>query len=115
MIVLNAVLLVIIVALIAACSGLYWRAQGNGDRAHAKCVAHIAHYVGDEFAASVLVQAAHDYDSVEEHSRMKVLARLRYQNNGPSMPAIWLLDRADRLRGNAQADMVSYVEATQAD
>lgn len=98
-------LVCIIIVLVAAVSGLYWRAQDAEDKAHAKCIAHIAHYVGDEYAAMVLSAAAHDYDSAEEFNHLKVLARMKYQAGGPSMPAIWLRDRADHLRGDGSEEV----------
>lgn len=91
-------LVLVIIVLLAACSGLYWRSEQAEEKEHAKCIAHVAHYVGDEFAAMVLRAAAHDYDSAEEFGRLKVLARMKYAQGGPSMPAIWLEDRANRLR-----------------
>lgn len=115
MIIVLLLLFVIIGVLLAAVSGLYWRLQGNGDREHAKCIAHITQYMGDEYAAMVLKAAAHDWDSAEEASRLKVLARLKHKQGGPSMPAIWLNDRAERLRGTADAAVMDYAFATQAD
>lgn len=65
-------------------------------REHSDCLHNIRHYVGDEFAAQVLNVAADDYDSGDEIHRIKVLSR-GYKEGGPSVPAMWLHDRADRL------------------
>lgn len=63
---------------------------------HSDCLHYIAHYVGDSFAAQVLHVAAEDYDSGDEIARIKILSR-DYVEGGPSVPAIWLHDRAERL------------------
>lgn len=96
------VLVVLILFLLGVVGLLYHRmteAEDELEHMHAKCIAHIAEYVGNEYAAMVLRAAAHDWDSAEESNRLKVLARLRYSAGGPGMPAIWLNDRADRLLG----------------
>lgn len=60
---------------------------------HSKCMALIASFVGDSFAAQVLRVAADDYDSADEIHRKKVLAQ-DYVEHGPSLPSMWLRDRA---------------------
>lgn len=72
---------------------------GGEAAAHAKCIAHVASFVGNQFAADVLEAAAHDFDSLEEKGNMKALARMKFTADGPSMPAIWLHDRANRILG----------------
>lgn len=67
------------------------------DVEHAKCMAAVMAYVGEEFAAQVLRVAADDYESVEEIERLKRLGLERYQPGGSPMPSIWMRDRADRL------------------
>lgn len=63
---------------------------------HAKCTAHVAHYVGNAFAARVLEAAAADYDTTPARAEM---ARLSHTTrpNGQSLPAAWLLSRAAKL------------------
>lgn len=50
---------------------------------HAKCIAHVAHYVGNRHAALVLLDAAQDFDI----------------NDPVQMPSVWLRARADSLLG----------------
>lgn len=70
---------------------------------HAKCIAHVAHYVGNSFAASVLEAAAEEYDSVRGQHTLAVL-RHEPQPEGVSIPAHWLMDRARLFRVNAQLE-----------
>lgn len=65
---------------------------------HAKCIAHVAQFTGDHFAAQVLRAAAEDYSSV---SNQRVIQRMVQEGHkrGPdvSLPSAWLMDRADAL------------------
>lgn len=66
---------------------------------HAKCVAHVAHYVGDAFAAQVLRLAASDMASVEGQTELRTIShsdRIRI-GDGQVIAALWLEDRADAL------------------
>lgn len=72
--------------------------QDSEDIEHAKCMAAVMQFVGDEFAAQVLDTAATDYDSVENEMDLSRISRLRYTEGGESVPAIWLRERAERLR-----------------
>lgn len=45
--------------------------------------------------ASILRVMADKWDSIEEQTNLKQLARERYEAGGPSMPAIWLRQQAD--------------------
>jgi len=47
--------------------------------------------------ASALRAAADRYDSVEEQNNLRILAQRRYETDGPSMPAIWLREQADKM------------------
>lgn len=73
-------------------------ATGVYEVVHAKCIAHIASYVGNEFAAQVLTVAAEDYSSAEGQAEIRELANTKYAPEGPSIPALWLLDRAEGFR-----------------
>lgn len=47
--------------------------------------------------AAALLTAADEYESIEGQARLKTLANTEYKPGGPSMPVIWLRDRAERL------------------
>lgn len=47
--------------------------------------------------ADVLRSAAIAWESIEEQAHLRELANKQYKIGGPSMPVIWLLDRADRI------------------
>lgn len=71
----------------------------NRDVDHAKCIAHVSHYVGNEFGAAVLRAAAEDYSSAEGQHELKVIANSRDYRHGVSLsiPSIWLNNRAAAL------------------
>jgi hypothetical protein len=69
------------------------------DELHAKCIAHIAQFVGDSFAAKVLDAAAEDYESAEGITELRVIGHQQYKPGGPTVPRIWMAQRAARLRG----------------
>lgn len=73
-------------------------ATGVYEVVHAKCIAHIASYVGNEFAAQVLEAAAKDFDSVEGQADKSRIAATAWEKDGPSVPSIWLVERANNLR-----------------
>lgn len=98
-------LLVVIVALVAVVvvMAVVLRQMGNDLVAcrahdHASCVASVGLMVSAAHSAEALEEAARDYDSIEEQGTLKRLAREHYRPDGPSMPVIWLLDRAAQLR-----------------
>lgn len=64
---------------------------------HAKCIAHIAHYVGDSFAAQVLEAAADDYDTALGRQQLSHLASV-VRIEGQSIPATWLRHRAQGMK-----------------
>lgn len=72
--------------------------QIAADVEHAKCMAAVMAFVGDEFAAQILDTAATDYASVENEADLSRIRRLRYKQDGEPVPAIWLRERAERLR-----------------
>lgn len=74
------------------------------DSEHAKCIGAVAAFVGDHYAAQVLRVAAEDYDSINEQDRARRIAELRYVSNGPSVPALWLHDRAEHLLALAEGE-----------
>lgn len=72
------------------------------EQEHAKCIGAVMEFVGNQFAAKVLEAASRDWDSVEERSNGNMAnARRKHSPTSPSVPAIWLMDRADRLRGES--------------
>lgn len=72
------------------------------DAQHAMCIAAVAAYVGDAFAARVLDAAAEDYDSVDGRAELGRLGASEWSEDGPSIPALWLSDRADRIYPNVE-------------
>lgn len=64
---------------------------------HGKCLAGVMMFVGDSFAANVLRAAAEDYDASASQFRIRQMAR-EYDPDGLSIPAMWLLERADSLK-----------------
>lgn len=69
---------------------------------HAMCIAHVAHYVGNEFAASVLKAAAEDYNRPETQARLQILMREQWVEGGSLLPAIWMTNRAEALSKEVQ-------------
>lgn len=67
---------------------------------HAACIAHVAHYTGDSFAAQVLRLAAQDLQSVEGQATLREIANTEWKPGSPPIPSLWLLDRADQLIQN---------------
>lgn len=91
---------ILVYLLAAALNRLQWANEEImhvADVDHAKCIGAVAAFVGDHYAAQVLRVAAEDYDSITEQDRAKRIADLRYTSGGPSVPALWLHDRAERL------------------
>ena len=82
--------------------------QAGHDTDHAKCIAAVMHYVGNEWAAQVLDIAAADYASVESQADKDRIGRLLWREGGDPVPTIWLRERATRLR--IEADLGSAVE-----
>jgi hypothetical protein len=83
------------------------RADRAKSQSHAFCLATINASVSRAHAADVLEDAAHRWDAVEEQGHLKVLAREHYVPGGPSMPAIWMRDRAAMLRGEREDDGIT--------
>lgn len=70
---------------------------GVYEAVHAKCIAHVTHYVGNEFAAMVLNAAADFYDSSEGRAKISEIINTEY-NHGDveeSVPALWMRNRAN--------------------
>lgn len=100
LIVLGVIVLILMWMLAQAVNRIAWLNEDlltAQDTEHAKCIGAVMAYIGDEFASQILRLAAEDYDSVIEKNRMQMLARDHYHTSGPSIPALWLLDRANRL------------------
>lgn len=64
---------------------------------HAKCLAMVAAFVGDEFASRVLNAAAEDYDTAEGQANLIRVRNLMWVDGGPSIPSIWMRDRAHNI------------------
>ena len=65
---------------------------------HAKCIAHVAHYVGNQHAALVLRDAAKDYDSVKGQAEAEhLMENPNWRSGSHSLPALWLEQRADQI------------------
>lgn len=79
---------------------------------HAKCMALITAFVGDRFAAQVLRAAARDWDSVEAQPDIRRIANEKYRVGGPSMPYLWMIDRAEKLEAEEPdtASVTDYEE-----
>lgn len=54
--------------------------------------------------AALLDSTADAWESIEEQGTLKRLARERYHPGGPSMPALWLRDRAAKARKEAESN-----------
>lgn len=65
----------------------------NRDVNHAKCIAHVSHYTGNQFAAQVLLAAAEDYTSPEGQHEVAVIAH-RNQSSVEPIPSLWMRARA---------------------
>jgi hypothetical protein len=71
---------------------------------HAMCIAHLAHYVGNSFAAEVLKAAAEDYSSAEGQHELKVIVQSgQYVEGGLTVPSLWMVNRARALRDEVQS------------
>lgn len=72
---------------------------GEEQRAdHAKCIAHVTEYVGNEFAARVLESAGSFYDSPEGERYLNLLASEKYTAGGPNVPVLFMRERAHEIR-----------------
>lgn len=95
---LSGFLIVFILALLGWRTTVIFNLLRNRDVDHAMCISHVSHYVGNEFAASVLRAAAEQYASPDGQHEAKVIANSReYRLDGPPIPSIWLNNRADAL------------------
>lgn len=63
-------------------------------RGHALCLMQIREAVGAFHDAALLTVLAQKWDSPEEQTNLRVLAREKYVPGGPSMPALWLREQA---------------------
>lgn len=72
--------------------------QQASDNEHAKCMGAVMRYVGNEWAAQVLDIAAEDYASATSHADLERIRRVKWHQEGPPIPTIWLQERAMRLR-----------------
>lgn len=77
------------------------RVTQENKRRHAAATAHIAYVVSNEFAAEVLSQAARDWDTADTRRELRVLAEATERTIAPSLPAMWLMQRAEALRSDA--------------
>lgn len=68
-------------------------------REHAQCMAQVAHYTGNTFAAQVLEAAAEDYEKTIQTGELLEVRRTFDLTKG-SVPAQWLNKRAEDLRNS---------------
>lgn len=71
--------------------------EEDNDHTHAKCLSMVAAFIGDEFAAQVLNAAATDYDTAEGQAQLAVMRDRVWVHDGPSMPSLWLRNRAEMI------------------
>jgi hypothetical protein len=92
------IVLVLLLAYLADCVIRLQAGVTNTDKAdHAKCIAHIADVTSNRMVAVALRDLAERYDSVQGQRELH-RARARWlDSTGPTVPAMWLLDRADEL------------------
>lgn len=90
--------IVIVMHLLTALAG---RVEASARRSRQEQLDHLAciKALRGHVEAAHLRAAADRWDSVESKPRLQVLSQARYSPGGPSMPAIWLRDEADRLEG----------------
>ena len=97
----QTLLLLILAVAVTFDAAMLTRLIGEARRAkadHAVCIAHVATYTGDAFAARVLEAVAARYDSPEGRARMRELALSWDPNDEISAPAMWVLDYAEKIR-----------------
>lgn len=76
--------------------------EEEGRKAHAKCIALVSHYVGNQFAASVLEEAANRFETPEGKRKLHSLVETDWKPDGPSMPALWMRREANRIRNGEE-------------
>ncbi len=64
---------------------------------HRRCVNRIVDATSADHAVRVLREAAADWEDPVVQGHMMLLAQKKYRAGGPSMPSIWLNDRADKI------------------
>ncbi len=64
---------------------------------HRRCVNRIVEATSTDHAVRVLREAAKDWEDPVAQGHMMLLAQRKYRAGGPSMPSIWLNDRADKI------------------
>lgn len=93
-------------ALVAlACVGLLYgererQARLSEKAEHAKCTAHIASVVSNEFVAARMHDLADLWDNVENQGDLRRIANTKYAPGGPSVVNLWLHEKADELAGD---------------
>lgn len=116
--VMGVLVLIMVYITVAAVRELQWvrdDLQNAADREHAKCIGAVMKFIGDEYAAQVLTVAADDYASAEAHNDLDRISRLVYSPGGPPVPALWLYERAERLRIMADKDWSVDLEVAHVD
>jgi hypothetical protein len=79
--------------------GTWWSLTERSEdkTAHAKCIAHIASVVSNKFLAERMRELADKWDTSDEMSEHNRIANTLYKPGGPSVPAIWLREKADQI------------------
>jgi hypothetical protein len=70
---------------------------------HAKCLALIAGFVGDEFAARVLDSAAADYNTMDGQAEVARIRNTVWGEGDEPVPTLWLRERASTMHGRVDA------------
>lgn len=76
---------------------LQWESKDIMDQNHAKCLAMVGAFVGDRFAAQVLMAAAEHYDGMDGQAELRRIVNSVWVEGGPSIPSLWLRDRAEMI------------------
>jgi len=67
------------------------------DAEHAKCLSMVAAFVGDAFAARVLMAAADALSGMDGQAELARIANTIWVENGPNVPSLWLRERAEAI------------------
>jgi hypothetical protein len=99
----TGIVIVLLVVIAAMFGFLLWQNRivesllRNRDIDHAKCMSHIAHYTGNQFAAMVLTSAADDYASAQGQYEVDVIIQSGAFSDNEPIPAVWMRGRASDL------------------
>ncbi len=98
----TTVIIVVLILYVVHLLNLILSLLRNRDVNHAKCIAHIAHYTGNQFAALVLESAANDYSAPPAQAEIAVIANTEWVDGGLNIPALWMMKRARGLKAEVE-------------